>query len=81
MVAMERLAIVYIKIKNFRRAVEVLFVALDVNENNGTLWYLLGRTYMLTNQYSEALQAYEKAVNLNPSIEKASAPILSAVSK
>lgn len=65
--ALERLGRVYLRYREcVPAAVACLFRAIDSNPCSHVAWYLLGRCYMATGQWAEALEAYGRAVSIDP---------------
>lgn len=50
---------------NHSRATKYLLRAIEADQNDPKAWYLLGRSYMSTQQQSKAYEAFEKAVHLD----------------
>jgi tetratricopeptide (TPR) repeat protein len=66
-VALERLGRVYLRYREtIPAAVQCFFKAVEINPTNHVAWYLLGRCYMATSQYSDACEAYNRSINFNP---------------
>eukprot|EP00604_Paraphysomonas_vestita_P001885 CAMPEP_0174821980 /NCGR_PEP_ID=MMETSP1107-20130205/11943_1 /TAXON_ID=36770 /ORGANISM="Paraphysomonas vestita, Strain GFlagA" /LENGTH=421 /DNA_ID=CAMNT_0016039721 /DNA_START=187 /DNA_END=1452 /DNA_ORIENTATION=+ len=65
--ALERLGRVYLRYREtIPAAVQCFFKSVETNPSNHVAWYLLGRCYMATAQYSDACEAYNRAINLCP---------------
>jgi len=61
----------YIKQNNLEKAEEVLLKEIkEVDENNEDAWYLLGYIYAREKRYSEMMDAFNKALELEPKFAK-----------
>lgn len=52
--------------KNYKPAIEMLFKALEIENDNVEILYQIGELYFLLNNYSRAMQYLEKSSILNP---------------
>lgn len=59
---------IYLRQKNFDKAIHSYQSAIDLNEDYGVAYSNLGNCYYQTNQMSEARIAYEKAISINPAL-------------
>ena len=67
-IALERLGRVYMRYREtIANAVTCFNTCVKHNPSDHVAWYLLGRCYMATAQYTEAYDAYNLSVNLNSS--------------
>lgn len=64
--AYKNLAVVYIKNKEPKKAVETVKRALDYIDNDYSLYYVAGTACMSMKNFDEALVFFEKALELNP---------------
>ena len=52
--------------KNYKPAIEMLYKALELDNDNVEILSQIGEMYFLLNNYSRALQYFEKALLINP---------------
>lgn len=52
--------------KNYKPAIEMLYKALEIENDNVEILFQIGELYFLLNNYSRALQYLEKSATLNP---------------
>lgn len=56
--------VVEIELKNYTKAINWLKKALEIDKNDFESWFLLGETYIKTNNLKDAESAFEKAVSI-----------------
>lgn len=65
--ALDRLGRTYLRYREtIPAAVQCFIKAVEVDPTEHSAWYLLGRCYMGTAQYTDAFEAYNRAANLDP---------------
>jgi cytochrome c-type biogenesis protein CcmH/NrfG len=57
--------------KEFEEAIEAYEMSLALNPDNPTVWLSLGVTYRLNSQPLKAVEAYDRAIQIDPRFEKA----------
>ena len=53
--------------KNYKPAIEMLYKALEIENDNVEILSQIGELYLLLNNYQRAMQYLEKALQINPS--------------
>lgn len=66
----EKLVALYIDQKAYQKAIDQLQMQIDINPEAPDLYYLLGEVHFAKGEYSEAILAYKKAINLDASYAK-----------
>ena len=64
--AYKNLAVVFVKTKEPEKAVEIAKKALDFEQNDYTLYYIIGTAYMSMKKFEESVFYLEKALEINP---------------
>jgi len=68
-VALERLGAVYLRYREcVPTAVGCFAEAIESNPLSYTSWYMIGRAYMAAGRYDDALEAYHRALSIEPNV-------------
>ncbi len=62
----EALAVSYFDAKNFDKALSTCLEGLEYNPTNAELWNTIGAVYFNKAEYTDAMEAFETAVTINP---------------
>jgi tetratricopeptide (TPR) repeat protein len=63
--------VAYLDLKRYEDAFEVVKKGLEINPEHAKSYLVLGQVYDKMNKKEEALAAFEKAVNIDPTYEAA----------
>ena len=67
--ALERLGGVYLRYREcVPNAVTCFFQAIDSNPLSHTSWYMLGRCYTAVGRHADAIEAYQRSLNIEPNV-------------
>lgn len=69
-------AYTYVARQNYENAVNAYREGLELDPNNATGWYNLGYCYALLNHHKEAIEAHQKAINLDSKLGKLGSVII-----
>jgi tetratricopeptide (TPR) repeat protein len=61
-----KIAMLYFNIKDFKKAIEYMNKAIDLNPSNSVYWYNKGVILYNMSDYQSAAKCYETAIELNP---------------
>jgi len=65
-----RLSLIYLRYKEtIPHALSCLGKSVEMNPTSAQAWYLLGRCYIASAQYSDAKECYHRCINLDPNNE------------